>query len=425
MEILIIFGLILLNGMFSMTEMAMVSARKTKLDTDKDTHKAQNVLKIKEHPEKFLSTIQVWITLIGILTGIFSGAEIQADLNAFFCKFGALTPFSNVLATAVIVIIVTYFTLVLGELVPKQLGLTQPEKISKAMAPSMKVLSNIMFPFIWLLSVSTNGLARLLRIRKQDSAVTEEEIKAIIEESAEQGGIEPAEQEMIERVFHLDDRNITSIMTHHSNICWLDVNADTSAVQAYVREHPFSVYPVCDGEIDMVMGFIRNRELFALAEGKTLTDICRDALFVPENNSIYTVMELFKKTGTHLCFVVDEYGSLQGMATINDIFEAIVGDMPEEGHAEEPEIVSRGDGSYFVDAQIGFYDFLDYFECEQITTSFDTLAGFILHKLEHIPQTGEKLEWQSFLFEIADMDGQRIDKVIVKQTKTENIREKS
>ncbi|MDR1667948.1 MAG: hemolysin family protein [Bacteroidales bacterium] len=419
MEIFIILGLILLNGAFSMTEMAMISARKTKLDVeaDKGSKKARRLLKTIERPERFLSTIQIWITLIGILTGIFSGEQIQSDLDGFFRRFDISASVSHGVSTTVIVIVVTYFTIVLGELVPKQIGITQPEKIAKTMLPAMTMLSRMMFPFIWLLSVSSKGLIRLFRIRKQDTLVTEEEIKAILEESAEQGGIEHAEQEMIERVFHLDDRNITSIMTHRNNIVWLNSRLSVEALLACTREHPFSVYPVCDGQIDMVTGFVRNRDLFALNDGKNIIDLCHTALFVPENNSIYTVMELFKKTGTHVGFVVDEYGALQGMVTLNDLFEAIVGDMPEVGN-EEKEITACEDGSYRVDAQIRFYDFLEYFACEQISTSFDTLAGFILHQLEHIPQTGEQLEWKGFLFEIADMDGQRIDKVLVRYVAT-------
>ncbi|MDR0713916.1 MAG: hemolysin family protein [Bacteroidales bacterium] len=421
MEIFIILGLILLNGAFSMIEMAMVSARKTKLEVEADrgNKKAHHLLKTIEHPERFLSTIQIWITLIGILTGIFSGERIQTDLDHFFRQIELLAPVSHAVSTAVIVVVVTYFTIVLGELVPKQIGITQPERIAKAMLPAMKMLSRMMFPFIWLLSVSSKGLVRLFRIRKPDTFVTEEEIKAIIEESAEQGGIEPAEQEMIERVFHLDDRNITSIMTHRNNIVWLNSRLSVDALLACTRAHPFSVYPVCDGSIDMVTGFVRNRDLFALNDGKNIVDLCHTVLFVPENNSIYTVMALFKKTGTHVGFVVDEYGSLQGMVTLNDLFEAIVGDMPEVGH-HEAEIIACEDGSYRVDAQIRFYDFLEYFACEQISTSFDTLAGFILHQLERLPQTGEQLTWKDFLLEIADMDGQRIDKVLVRRVIPEN-----
>ncbi|MDR2040682.1 MAG: hemolysin family protein [Bacteroidales bacterium] len=417
MEIFIILGLILLNGIFSMTEMAMVSARKVKLEVqaEKGSKKAKDVLKIMEHPDNFLSTIQIWITVIGILTGIFSGESIQAGLNDFFQRFDTLKPISGVLSTTVIVIIVTYFTLVLGELVPKRIGLTQAEGIAKNMAPVMNVLSKIMFPFIWLLSVSTKLLVKLLRIKKRDTLVTEEEIRAMIEESAEQGGIEVAEQEMIERVFHLDDRNISSLMTHRKNIFWLNTNYDQiSDVMDYVREHPFSVYPVCEDELDHVIGFVRNRDLFSLSEKKTLKDLCRIALFVPESNSAYSVMELFKKTGIHVCFVVDEYGSLQGMVTLNDMFEAIVGDMHDiESTSGQQEIIARDENSYWVDAQIHFYDFLDYFGYDNIPTRFDTLAGFILNELEHIPKLGEKLEWKAFTFEIADMDGQRIDKVLV------------
>ncbi len=419
MELFIILGLIVLNGIFSMTEMAMVSARRTRLEmqANRGNNKARAALKILESPDKFLSTIQIGITLIGILTGIFSGESIQKDLTAFFQGFELLRPISSPLATGVIVITVTYFTLVLGELVPKRIGLTQPEGIAKFMAPVMNALSKIAFPFIWLLSVSTKLLVNVLHIKKRDTLVTEEEIKAIIEESAEQGGIEVAEQEMIERVFHLSDRNITSLMTHRNDIYWLDIAMDNTIIEALVRKHPFSVYPVCDGKVDNIKGFIRSRDLFALADGKSLQELCRKPLFVPENNSAYKVMERFKQTGIHVCFVVDEYGSLQGMVTLNDMFEAIVGDMPEVDTSDEEEITAREDGSYWVDAQISFYDFLDYFDIDNHHASgrFDTLAGFILSRLEHIPKQGERLEWQNITFEIADMDGQRIDKVLVKK----------
>ncbi len=417
MEILIILGLILLNGIFAMTEMAMVSARKTKLEiqASRGSSKAKEALKILEHPNKFLSTIQIGVTLIGILTGIFSGASIHVELAAFFQRFDTLSAVSSPLATAVIVVIVTYLTLVLGELVPKRIGLSQPEKITKVMTPLMNVLSKIAFPFIWLLSVSSKILVKVLHIKNRDSLVTEEEIKAIIEDSAEQGGIEVAEQEMIERVFLLGDSNISSLMTHRKEICWLEIHMDHASIKQYVREHLYSVYPVCDDEIDNVLGFVRSRDLFALTEGKSLKDICHKALFVPENNSAYKVMEQFKKTGIHICFVVDEYGLLQGMVTLNDIFEAIVGNMPEVGVEEEKEIIVRKDGTYWVDAQIRFYDFLDYFDYDQIPGKFDTLAGFILHELEHIPKPGERFDWGIFSFEIADMDGQRIDKVLVEK----------
>ncbi len=417
MELLIILGLILLNGIFSMTEMAMVSARKTRLEmqADRGSKKAQKALKIIGSPDRFLSTIQIGITLIGILTGIFSGESIQTDLTAFFQRFEYLRPISSPLSTAVIVVVVTYFTLVLGELVPKRIGLTQPEGIAKAMAPLMNALSKIAFPFIWLLSVSTKFLVNILHIKNRDTLVTEDEIKAILEESAEQGGIEVAEQEMIERVFHLSDRNITSLMTHRNDVCWLDVNMDEAAINAYIREHPHSIYPVCDGNVDNTIGFVRSLDLLEVADGKTLKELSRKALFVPENNSAYKVMERFKQTGIHICFVMDEYGSLQGIATLNDIFEAIVGDIPELGSEDEEEIIVREDGTYWVDAQISFYDFLDYFDCDHVSGRFDTLAGFILDQLEHIPKPGEQLKWNGFTFEIADMDGQRIDKVLVKK----------
>ncbi len=420
MELLIILGLILLNGLLSMTEMAMVSSRKTKLEAqaNKGNKSAQRTLKLLNEPDKFLSTIQIGITLIGILTGIFSGESAEKDLTKIFQQFPSIAGWAKPLATTIIVIVVTYFTLILGELLPKRLGLTQPEKIAKKMLPVMNVLNKIIYPFAWILSSSTQLLAKLFHIKNNNTIVTEEEIKAIIQESAEHGEIEVAEQEIIERVFHLGDRNITSLMTHRNDIDCLYTSMSAQDATNYIRQNPRSVYPLCEENIDRVIGIVRTKDLFSSKEHFTWKELARPALFVPENNSAYKVMELFKKKGIHTCFVIDEYGSLQGMVTLKNIFEAIVGDMPEVDDTEEKDIIHRTDGSYWVNAKISFYEFLDYFDyldkAEEEAEKFDILAGFVLDHLEHIPLEGEGFKWKDFEFEVADMDGQRIDKVLVK-----------
>ncbi|MCF1713421.1 hemolysin family protein [Flavihumibacter sp. RY-1] len=425
-EIFIIFGLILLNGLFSMAEIALVSARKARLEAQaqKGDLRAKEALALANHPDTFLSTVQIGITLIGILTGIFSGDTVTSDVAAFFKDIPFLSDYANGLATAVVVIVLTYFSMVLGELLPKRIGLSNPEKIAKLAAGPMRIISLATHPFIWLLSKSTYLLTRLLGVKPNDSQVTEEEIKAIISEGTEQGTIEEAEQEIIERVFHLGDRNITSLMTHRSDIVWFDVNDNEQSIKEKIVKEPHSIYPICDGDIDDIKGVVSIKDLYITSDLTLFKHIMKPAMFVPENNTAYRVLEKFKETQLHSCFIVDEYGSVLGMITLNDILEAIVGDLPQPD-IEDYEIIKRDDGSYLVDAQIPFYDFLSRFEMtdwmHEGEQEFNTLAGFILHKLERIPHTGDTLEWKGFRFEIIDMDSLRIDKILV--TISQDIRE--
>ncbi|HEY1114743.1 MAG TPA: hemolysin family protein [Chitinophagaceae bacterium] len=418
MEILLLLGLILLNGMFSMSEIALVSARKARLEAqaNKGDRKAREALELSNHPDRFLSTVQIGITLIGILTGIYSGEKLKDDFVNFLNQWPAVQPYSSGLATTLIVIIITYFSLVLGELVPKRIGMSRPEAIAKTMAKPMNLISMITYPFIWLLTKSSQLLVKLFNIRSDENQVTEEEIKAIISEGTEHGAIEEAEQEIIERVFHLGDRNITSLMTHRSDIIWFDVNDNEVMIREKIMEDPHSIYPICEGDLDEIKGVISLKDIYISDDKVPFRELMQPALFVPDNNTAYQVMEKFKESKIHTCFIVDEYGSVRGMITLNDIMEAIVGEIPETDVADY-EIVQREDGSFLVDAQIPFYDFLSRFEKTEWVSegdySFDTLAGCILHELERIPQTGDKLDWKDFHIEIVDMDGHRIDKVLV------------
>lgn len=417
-EILMILGLILLNGLFSMAEIALVSARKARLEAqaNKGDKNAREALELANHPDTFLSTVQIGITLIGILTGIMSGEKLKSDFVAWLNQFESIRDYSSGIATAIIVIIITYFSMVLGELVPKRLGLARPEKISKFFARPMRILSQITHPFIWLLSKSTYVIVKLLKIKTLDNQVTEEEIKAIISEGTEQGTIEEAEQEIIERVFHLGDRTITSLMTHRSDLIWFDVDDTEAAIREKILQEPHSVYPICDKQIDNIKGVVSLKDMYAANDHTLFRDLMKPPLYVPENNTAYQVLEKYKQSRIHSCFIIDEYGSLLGMITLNDILEAIVGDLPEP-HIPDYEIVEREDGSYLVDAQIPFYDFLSRFDktewMNEGEQEFDTLAGFILHQLKRIPKTSDKLEWEGFSIEIIDMDAQRIDKVLV------------
>ena len=413
-------GLIILNGLFVMSEIALVSARKPRLETmaEKGDKKAESALKLSNSPELFLSAAQIGITLIAILTGVYSGERFGKQLTPSIEKIELLRPYANTVATTIVVIIVTFLSIVFGELIPKRLGLLNAERISKIVAGPMRGFAKFTHPIVWLLNKTSNLFFKVFNLRKtKDETVTEEEIKAIITEGTESGSIEEEEKEMIERIFHLGDRNITSLMTHRSDIIWFDMNDNEEMIREKIVKEPHSVYPICDGSIDNIKGMVSIKDLYIIDDFTFFKDVVQPAMFVPENNTAYQVMEKFKETKQHSCFIVDEYGSLQGMITLNDILEAIVGDIPQTG-IQDYEIIQREDGSYLVDAQIPFYDFLSRFDkadwASEEEYSFDTLAGCILHELERIPQTGDKLKWRGFGIEVIDMDGHRIDKVLVK-----------
>ncbi len=419
-EIIILFILILVNGLFVMSEISLVSARKGRLEglANKGDSKARAALFLTENPDKFLSTAQIGITLISILTGVYSGEKFSEYLKPFVESFAFLKPYAATISTVLIVIIVTFLSIILGELVPKRIGLLRAEKIARVVAGPMNALSSIMYPIVWLLNTITALIFKILNIKvATDNAVTEEEIKAMITEGSEHGTIEEEEKEIIERVFHLGDRKITALMTHRTEIMWFDVEDTVQTIIDKSDDIVFSTYPVCDKTVDDIKGIIYIKELLKAKADTQLKDLAKTALFVPENNSPYQVLEKIKVTKIHSAFIVNEYGTMEGMITLNDILEAIVGDVPQTGQ-EEYEITERTDGSYLVDAQITFYDFLSHFEktewMNEAEHQFDTLAGFVLHELEHIPSTGETFDWRGFQFEIIDMDGQRIDKLLVK-----------
>ena len=419
-EIIILALLIIFNGLFVMSEIALVSARRARLETmaNKGDAKAKAALTLAENPEKFLSTAQIFITLIAILTGVYSGEKFGHYLEPYVEKLAFLKPYAATVSTVIIVIIVTFLSIIFGELIPKRLGMLQAEKIARVVAGPMNFLSTVTYPIVWVLSKISQLFFKRFNVKtSSDNAVTEEEIKAMITEGSEHGTIEEEEKEIIERVFHLGDRNITSLMTHRTDIVWFDASETVQQVKDKMDTVIYNSYPVCEETVDNIKGTISVKDLLKADNNKLLKDIARPALFVPENNSAYQLLEKFKETEIHSCFIVNEYGTLEGMITLNDILEAIVGDVPQTGQ-DEYEIIEREDGTFLVDAQIPFYNFLSRFEktewMNEEEYDFDTMAGFVLHELEHIPVTGETFGWQGFHFEIIDMDGQRIDKLLVK-----------
>ncbi|MDL2277694.1 hemolysin family protein [Parabacteroides sp. OttesenSCG-928-G07] len=421
MEIVIIVALILLNGVFSMAEIALISARKARLEIEakKGNKSAQTALDLSNEPDRFLSTVQIGITLIGILTGLYSGEAFAADFAVVIANVSVLQPYALFIAKLTIVIVVTYLTLIFGELVPKRIGMGLAEKVAMIVSKPMYGLSKLATPFVWLLSKSTSLVTRIVGLDTiEESKVTEEEIKAIVKEGLDVGEIQAVEQDIVERVFNLGDRNIGSIMTHRSEIVWLHVDTKPKEIREIVQKKLFNIYPVSEDKLDELLGVVYLKDLFVHIDDPdfALKQIIRPPIYLPENQSVYNALSQFKQARAKYGIVTDEYGGIQGIVTMKDIMEGLIGQVPEAG--EELEIIARKDGTWLVDGQLSFYDFLAYFDLEELYAEYDynTLSGLILEILERVPKAGEKLTWLTFEFEILDMDGARIDKVLVSKT---------
>ncbi len=409
-----------------MSEIALVSSRKSRLETASRAgdRRAQIALDLSESPNRFISTVQIGITIIGIMLGIFSGEKITSDVQTWLDQFSLLKPYSNYthsVSVAMVLLLVTYLQLVLGELVPKRIGLSNPEGIAKAVAGPMILLSRITAPFIALLTVSSDALIRLLRIQPNDSSVTEEEIKSLIQEGTTDGAIEEIEQEIVQNVFLLGDRKITSLMTNRQEIVFLDMEDDPAENKEKIVMHKHSVYPLVNGSLDDVVGIVHSKDFLGKdldLELTRLQDTAREVLYLPQNNRAYQVLERFRERRIYVGIIVDEYGAVLGLVTLNDIVDALVGDISETDEFEY-DIHEREDGSFLIDAQLPFDDFLNRFDIDMTgpdrreLTGFDTMGGFALHILNDIPDIGETFEWQGYRFEIIDMDKSRIDKMLV------------
>lgn len=406
-----------------MSEIALISARKNRLETSakKGNKNAQIALDLANSPNKFLSTVQIGITLIGILTGIFSGDKITTDVEAFVKGFHALVPYAHSIAVGIVVVTLTFFSLVLGELLPKRIGLNYPEGIAKAVAMPMKIVSIVTAPFIWLLTTSTDFLLDVFRIKPTaDGKVTEEEIKAIIKEGTEGGEVQEIEQDIVERVFHIGDRKINSLMTHRKAVMLLPLHADKDKVKGFMLKELHSIYPVYNENHDDIVGVVNLKNIFANVDNDSfnLAEIMTEAPFMMEQTTAYKALEQFKKSGIHYALVSDEYGVFQGIITLNDILEALVGDA-SDFYKDDFQLIEREDGTWMVDGHYSLHDFLTYFELDDLISDYEvtTVSGLIMTELSHIPKEGEKLIWQKFVLEVIDMDGVKIDKVLVKTLK--------
>lgn len=425
MEIIIIIGLILLNGVFSMSEMSLVSSRKFKLESakKKGSKGAKTALELTENPTKFLSTVQIGITLIGILLGVYSGENLTRDVEVFLTQFELLNPYAHDIAVGIIVISITYFSIVLGELFPKRLGLTFPERIAIFLAKPMKILSIITSPFVWLLTTSNDIIVKIFGIRStMDSKVSEEEIKSIIKESAEGGEIQDIEHDIVERVFEFGDKKVNSLFTHKNDIVFFDEKDNLQTIRQKITAEKHSAYPVCsDNDIDKVIGIVLLKDLFTPSIDKNfnLRDFVKEPLYLTESTFAYSLLERFKTERMHYAIVVDEYGSTKGIVTMDDVVDALIGDVTEHNQ-NEYQITIRDENSWFVDGQYSFTEFLHYFDIEleeELDGNFVTIAGFFIYKFNNLPNIGDKLNIDSYRLEIIDKDGQRIDKILVTKRK--------
>ena len=418
-EIVIILILILLNGIFSMSEIAIISSRKPTLRSDerKGSKSARAALRLAEDPGRFLSTVQIGITLIGILTGIYSGATLADKFASLLTGTGIPAYIAHPTAQALIVAVVTYLTIIFGELVPKRIGMGASERMAKIIARPMLILSRVAGPFVWVLSQSTKAVMDLLGMKGEASKVTEEDIRSIIQEGRDDGEVQEMEQDIVERVFAMDDLKVCSLMTHRSEMASLDISMDTQAVKRTLAKATYEQYPVTDGDMDKILGVVRLKDLIVHFDDTELDlkAIMQPPVYFYENMSVYKALEQMKEKSISQALICYEFGSLQGIVTLRDILEGLVGNI--NGTGNEPDIIEREDGkSWLIDGQCPFYDFLAHFDREDLfdkTQGYTTLAGLIIEHMKRIPRSGDSMTWNGFRMEIVDMDGARIDKVMV------------
>lgn len=424
-EVLIIFLLLFANGIFAMAEIAVVSARKAKLQqlAEAGNVKARAALDLANEPNQFLATVQIGITLVGIFAGAFGGATLAETVAVYLNWIPFLAPYAETAAVVLVVICITYFSLIIGELVPKRLALNNAEGIAIAVAAPMRALSTAAGPMVRLLSVSTEIIIRLLRIKPStEPSITPEEIKVLIEQGTESGVFEESEQDMIENVLRLDERRISAFMTPRTQIVWFDVEDTPEDIRCKVANCQHSRFPVIKGSLDNVLGIVRAKDLLNQSlSGKALDlkALLQPPLFVPESMSALKVLELFKHKRTHIALIADEYGGIHGMITHNDILEDITGYVPIGGPTE-PQAVQRDDGSWLFDGLLSIDDLKDIFDLDKLPNEdhghYQTVGGLVMAQIRSIPTAGQWFEWGDLRFEVMDMDGRRVDKVLVTRT---------
>jgi putative hemolysin len=419
LEIALIFLLIIANGAFALSELALVSARRARLKhlADRGDPRAQAALTLKENPDQLLATAQIGITLIGILTGAFGGATLSKPLADYLQRFPGVDSYAETLAFVVVVFSITYFSLVMGELVPKRIALNDPERFAIAVARPMRWLSRVSSPFVRLLAWSTDITTRLLGMRpSSEPPVTEEEVRVLLQEGTAAGVFEPNEKEMVEAVFRLGDRRVGALVTPRRELVWLDVKSTPEQIREVIESDSVSRVLLCEGDPDHVVGLVHTRQLLLQCvngDPMNLREAASPALFVPESTPAVKLLGQFRKTGEQLAVVVDEHGGTQGIVTLTDLAEAVLGALPERQHVSQPEVPPRDDGSWLIDGRTPMDEVEDVLGIKDEDAGYDTLGGFVLSRLGHIPQVGEAFEHDGCRFEVVDMDGLRVDRVLV------------
>ncbi len=422
-EIVFVFVLILINGFFAMSEIALVSARKVRLEqkAEEGDKGAARALELTSSTSKLLSAVQVGITLVGILTGALGGATIAERLAEVLAKIAWLAPYADGVSITIVVILTTYFSLVIGELIPKRLALNNPEKIAASVAGVMRFLSKATAPIVHLLSASTEAGLRLMGVKPStEPPVTEDEIKILIEEGTQVGVFKAAEQDMVEGVFRFNDRLINAIMTPRTEIEWLDADDSNAQILAQILASPFSRFPVARGSLDNVVGVLSAKDVLEkqlTSAEYNIIDLIQKPLFVPENTPAMRVLDMVRDAGVHEALVIDEYGGLLGMVTLFDVLEAIVGEIPSNDNVEEPEIIKREDGSFLLDGLLPIDELKELLDVDELPeeklAGYQTIGGFVMNQLGAVPSSGQHFHWDDYRFEIIDMDARRVDKVLV------------
>ena len=422
MDLLIISLLILLNGFFALSEIALVSSKKTRLEQLKNEGQkgSRTALRLLENPESFLSSIQIGITLIGIITGVFGGLKIADDITPFFLKFDLLKNSAEEISLTITVLTITYFSIVIGELVPKTIALSNPEKIAVRIAPPIYWFSVMFYPVVKFLSFSTSLINKLMGIKRQTHHITEGELRHMLKTASREGVIAKDQNLIHEKVFYFADKKAKHLMTHRMEVEWIDLNKPESRQKEIVLNSNHSRIICCRENLDNFQGILYIRDFLkacTLQENPVIAELITQPLFVPESADAPGVLNLFKKGKIHFCVVVNEYGTLEGIITLHDILENLIGEFPEAGESFEPDIFVRDDKSYLIsgDAPVEILDgVFDNYITDLENTEYTTVAGFVLDHIDKVPQIGDKFTFNGYVIEIVDIDGNRIDKILVK-----------
>ncbi|MEQ9530219.1 MAG: hemolysin family protein [Parvibaculaceae bacterium] len=418
-ELLIVLSLTVVNGLLAMSELALVSSRKGRLQQmAKEGHRgASAAITLINDPGRFLSTVQIGITLVGVVAGAFSGATLGERLGTWLKQYPLLSEHGYTAGIVVVIVAITYLSLIVGELVPKRIALTNPERTASLVARPMQMLARAASPAVWLLKISTDTVLRLIGLGgARETTISEEEVKSLLAEGTLAGIFVPQERDMIEGVLRLADRTVAAIMTPRPEIVWIDRKADAASIAQTVRESRVSRFLVCDGTVDEAIGVVHAKDMLPDAlthEGFSLEKVTVQAPVVPENKEVLKLLDRFKRERIHIAIVVDEYGVTRGVVTLTDILESIAGELPEAGEEDEQAMHLRSDGSWLVDGAMPIDKLAAQLNLDEIDGGFHTAAGLVLDALGHIPAAGEALDIGGYRFEVADMDGRRIDKLIV------------